>query len=235
MNEEAKKRQQVPWFRIGAEAVAIIASILIAFAIDAWWDQNKDRDLEQEYIQALHAEFSAVSDEITADYDRRQQRVDAYTWLLQAISGSQTEPEDSVRVRLSLLTGMARFLAPHTVYDDLVASGGFRLLRSSELRFALLEYGSQADRLRWSEERLNAAYFQGIYPYLLEETDWLAWKNTLDLEPVHSWDVDDLLLDREFQNILVGRLEQLGGTQRETLRLRDIVERVLGLLEAEIG
>ena len=47
MTETAKKWKQVPWLRIGAEAVAIIASILIAFPLDAWWDRHQSAQQEE--------------------------------------------------------------------------------------------------------------------------------------------------------------------------------------------
>jgi hypothetical protein len=42
--------QNIPWKRIAVEGAAIVASILLAFAIDAWWD---DRQLVQETAEDL--------------------------------------------------------------------------------------------------------------------------------------------------------------------------------------
>ena len=49
--------QSVPWLRIGAESVAIIASILLAFAIDSWNDRRVDRALEADYLQRIGDEL----------------------------------------------------------------------------------------------------------------------------------------------------------------------------------
>lgn len=47
----------IPWARISAEAVAIVASILLAFAIDAWW-QDRGQRLEARNLAAkLYADF----------------------------------------------------------------------------------------------------------------------------------------------------------------------------------
>jgi len=35
--------EKIPWKRLVLEATAIVASILLAFAIDAWWDERQDR------------------------------------------------------------------------------------------------------------------------------------------------------------------------------------------------
>ncbi len=42
--------QAIPWKQLAAEAVAIVASILLAFWIDAWWDGSKDRQEEHEIL-----------------------------------------------------------------------------------------------------------------------------------------------------------------------------------------
>jgi len=35
-----------PLLRYAAEAAAIVASILLAFTIDAWWEERQERELE---------------------------------------------------------------------------------------------------------------------------------------------------------------------------------------------
>jgi hypothetical protein len=39
--------RNVPWFRIAAEGAVVVASILLAFAIDAWWDERLERRAER--------------------------------------------------------------------------------------------------------------------------------------------------------------------------------------------
>ena len=49
--------QNIPWKRITVEAAAIVASILLAFAIDAWWDELRDRVVERNVLSTIRAEF----------------------------------------------------------------------------------------------------------------------------------------------------------------------------------
>jgi hypothetical protein len=53
MNSDRK----VPWVRISAEAVAIVGGILLAFAIDTWWDSRSDREMESQLLTRLRAEL----------------------------------------------------------------------------------------------------------------------------------------------------------------------------------
>ena len=43
----------IAWPRLIAESVAIVASILLAFAIDAWWDVQQTFAVEQELLSNL--------------------------------------------------------------------------------------------------------------------------------------------------------------------------------------
>lgn len=45
--------QKIQWKRLSAEAVAIVASILFAFAVDAWWDDRQKTGDEQILLQSL--------------------------------------------------------------------------------------------------------------------------------------------------------------------------------------
>jgi len=48
------------WAAIVAEAVAITTSILLAFAIDAWWEDRQLRRDEQQVLMGLQREFDSI-------------------------------------------------------------------------------------------------------------------------------------------------------------------------------
>lgn len=50
--------KEIPWKRIGIEATAIVASILLAFAIDAWWEESQNQ-------QDIRLSLSRLSDNLT--------------------------------------------------------------------------------------------------------------------------------------------------------------------------
>lgn len=51
--------QKIPWSRLAIEATAIVASILLAFAIDAWWADREIDQWQSAQLRALRNEFSA--------------------------------------------------------------------------------------------------------------------------------------------------------------------------------
>ena len=47
----------IQWKRISAEGAAIVVSILLAFSIEAWWEDFRDREEEQGVLLGLKSEF----------------------------------------------------------------------------------------------------------------------------------------------------------------------------------
>ena len=43
--------------RLVAEGLVVIASILIAFALDAWWDRQAERRVEEAHLHALRSDY----------------------------------------------------------------------------------------------------------------------------------------------------------------------------------
>ena len=56
--------QKLPWKRLFAEGTAIVLSILLAFAIDAWWEDRSDQQAEQLLFQRLKADFTEIREAI---------------------------------------------------------------------------------------------------------------------------------------------------------------------------
>lgn len=51
--------KQIPGLRILVEGVVIVLSILLAFGIDAWWDDVQQQAAEQEALRGLETDFAA--------------------------------------------------------------------------------------------------------------------------------------------------------------------------------
>lgn len=56
--------RKVPWKRISVEAVAIVGSILLAFAIDAWWDERQVAAAQRAQMRALLEEFKEARSQL---------------------------------------------------------------------------------------------------------------------------------------------------------------------------
>ena len=58
---------KISWRRILVEGLVIVVSILLAFGIEAWWQERGDRTAELEALVGLHAEFTAIRERLEGD------------------------------------------------------------------------------------------------------------------------------------------------------------------------
>lgn len=146
--------RDIQWRRVLIEGIAIVASILLAFGIEAGWAAEGERRLER-------AELERVFDELTAERERvvgaeRQQAIRASASLevvellraLGASAGTVAVP-DSL---LALLAGSPAFEAQTPTLDGLLRSGSYSVIRDVEVRSAVARL----------EERLASASRQQL-------------------------------------------------------------------------
>jgi len=93
MNSTSK----IPWNRLAAEGFVVVVSILLAFAIDAWWDRYKEDRREDGQLAAMRAEFlssSVAIDEVNVSVKAQADGVDELMSILRS-----AEAESVVDVR----------------------------------------------------------------------------------------------------------------------------------------
>ncbi len=121
-NVSMPNSNEIPWNRLAAEGVAIVLSILLAFSIDAWWD-NRQRQLEvQNTIANLVIEFDDSADEFERVISANKMVIASADRILDALK-SESRP---VFLDVDSVAGL--FMVPTTdpqrgVLDALIASG----------------------------------------------------------------------------------------------------------------
>lgn len=140
--------KQKNWFTIVAEACVIVISILLAFGIDAWWDERKENHREHAYLISLRADVIGTirdNERVIADQNREHEQM---LGIAEMIS---TGAELPTGLRTIFPTVVLPAESMDT-YRDLVASGGTTLLSSEEVRGAManllqrIEYNDRAER-----------------------------------------------------------------------------------------
>jgi hypothetical protein len=152
----------IPWLRILVEGVVIVGSILLAFGIDAWWDQVQERIEEQEVLAGLDADFERNQqqlDDVLLNQAAFQSRIDR----LESMSAVELAaiPPDSSGAYVRGLRGMATFDAGDGTLDAMIASGKLGVISDPGLRDRLLRWKLQvvdaeeeADDVRASAQRV---------------------------------------------------------------------------------
>ena len=222
--------------RFVVEAMVIVASILLAFAIDAWWDQRQERRDESEAIAQLEVDFRSNAARLDTIRARHEAALEAaYDILARAGMGGVSESTSS--------TAELAFVALRAwTYDpvlgginSLIQSGKLGILRNDSLRVALAGWPDIVEDLNGDEWIESRTTFEVTAPYLAERRalfDALRAAgrlSRLDVEPTSDW--SSLLSDSVFVQMMSWRVNSLEVILVEVDAVDASIRRILELLE----
>ena len=151
MNEPAS---QLQWRRRISEGLAIVVSILLAFAIDALWDDRQERLEEQEVLAALLADFQlnkVEAAEVIQTHEFGRQRVAVLAQMTVADVGALSN--DKVVEILVAIANPRTFDPVRGTIDSLIGGGQLGIIRDRELRKSLTSFINLSD-----DTKEDAAY-----------------------------------------------------------------------------
>jgi len=124
-----------------AEGIAIVLSILLAFAIDAWWDERQERSEEKEVLKSIYVEFKTNRDDAAAVILTHERAIRSIAQLLQLTADEiLMMSSDLVEETIGFFATPATFDAVRGSVDALTSSGKLRILQDRELREALMTF-----------------------------------------------------------------------------------------------
>jgi len=235
--------QKIPLKRLAVEATAIVISILLAFAIDAWWEDRNEADLERRHLVALQAEFEQNGKLLRQAREEYEARYMDALRILELIEQGTTDIDEAEFERLvrGLLIGKTIHLESGA-FDSLLDAGELSLIRNEALRNRLAAWPSYVDE--WTEE--EAAVFQFVQevliPYL---SDWTRLRNISKTFPPFpdgespppilpgSGEVVSLIpltTSVEFENLVYRRAQGTWHAMRDGETLRAQQSGILGLI-----
>ena len=132
------ERSKIAWSRIPAEAVAIIASILAAFAIDAWWAGRQEAALGSEYEARIATELRGNLNLLKLHLEYVERNLSAAAESA-AFFDAGVLPVDGRQLVIDVYN-MGRDISDQfdvSTYDDLVATGRVGLIRDAQRRQAI--------------------------------------------------------------------------------------------------
>ncbi len=245
------------WKAIGQSCV-IIASVLIAFGIDAWWEDRQEREAELWLIERLHTDFLQMRIDLDVSMAEHRKTHSAAVQLFQsstvgnALPRSQEMDEMVGRIFLSWWT----FNPGSGSVAVFLNSDSSRIFRNRSLADQLVRWPSLIEDLQENQEMLIKGKEERWQPYLASRTDvgpylsaWLSsMRNArvidkrLDPSPPGFLGVYDqantsgptLQVNSEFLNHVLDRTHLQDATLRDFAQVSEAVDDIIELL-AEPG
>jgi hypothetical protein len=150
------------WSRLTLEGLVIVVSILLAFALDAAWDNRQEGIRRDEYLRVLEDEFLAAADEMQEQIEDHERQVRSINTLLEELGAGRDFSANAFRN----LNALYYFGPAHPVFTDLANTSSVDILEFPELRYALFRYGRQKEFLVNLHNRETVLYQQDMRPYL---------------------------------------------------------------------
>jgi len=230
-------KERLPIVRMMLEAILIVASILLAFGIDAWWNERQERIEEAEILQGLKQEFDRNQTILEIQIALHSDALLAIEELLAASRRGFWESDaHSVDEALGLLISPPTTDIGSGVLDALVGAGRIQILSNKNLRSKLAAWKGVFGEVHDDEVMGRNFVMNRIINYLTKEGVPLggAFNNTGTKWPTALADDADALsrlwADPEFRSILEVRY----GFKSHTTLEYEVVMKAIAEILAEI-
>ena len=144
-----------PWSRVVLEGGAIAISILLAFSIDAWWDDRQQRASDIAHLQGVLEELESHRTLLAEAMESHRATVDHGYELFELLASDQS-PAKKARTAevLDLLFNFYRINAPFGSLQTAISSGAIARMTDVDLASAIASWPNTIDDLL--EEQDNA-------------------------------------------------------------------------------
>ena len=154
--------------RLVLEGLVIVVSILLAFALDAAWEDRQQRLIKEEYLRVLEDEFISAADEMQEQIGYHERQLAAIETMIEDL----TQGRDFSISDFRRLGGLYYFGPAHPVFTDLANMSSVNILGFTSLRMALFSYGRQKEFLQNLHQRETAFWQNEMEPYLTRRFDY---------------------------------------------------------------
>jgi hypothetical protein len=207
------------WKRLVGEGAAIVASILLAFWIDAAWEQRQESARLQQTLVAIRGDLEASKNSVAFYLSIASARRDSVLALYEATN--QESPQLGGKELDQLLTVLEFAPDGATIgtagIQALIFSGGLASIENDALRAELADWPRRVSVLQAKELQDTRGYFELWMPYAKRNGEIGQVQNLITrfpgipgsvlepfpIAPRESFDHSGMLRDREFRNILV--------------------------------
>jgi hypothetical protein len=222
--------------RVLLEAFVIVGSILLAFGIQAWWDNRQDEGYVRRSLQGTLAEMTAVGADLELEapvHRARLSRVDTLRARMEAAGAGATFAIPDTLLAALFYDYVADF--PSGMVESVISSGHLDKVKSDVLRRSLLSWVALLEDQRDDQTRASAFGSMELQPYLRAEFDVVRaeWADR-SAAPVDRHLSTDIAVTPRLRNLIVWQRRWLDRIVRQNDALIQQRVELDSLIRAEI-
>jgi hypothetical protein len=218
------------------EGTMIVASILVAFALDASWANYQEDRVEQRILRELQEEMDSARTRIEASLAELKSVLTSTHAMIEHL-GPDTIPMTPAEAEalLKAMLDLNTLEVPSSVLDSVVSSGQLGLISDVALRRALAEWPAPVadvtENHGWHREETDTVLIPAIAPYI-------ALRNTSDgpMANSSSFALDPTPLQRDpgFEAMLVNRFSRQIATYSESETLLTATNDLIAMIDRNL-
>jgi hypothetical protein len=134
--------RQHDWFAVFVELFVVVVGLLLAFQIDRWWEQQRERLQEVDYVARLTIDVESDIPVIQLAIELAKLRkgmADVLMRVAETPTAANEHPMHFIAAVQQAAFTYSPNLTNHT-FDDMRSTGNLRLLRDAEIKKALFSY-----------------------------------------------------------------------------------------------
>jgi hypothetical protein len=165
--------QKINWkYAIGEIAIVIIG-ITIAFALNNFADDKKDRQAKKQYLQSIVADLDNEKNHLEDNISLFKSKISIINSLFPYLYGKK-DGRDSVHNNIFLLAQIVHLNKHDVTYKTLVNSGDLGLFNDFDLKKALENHYSVQSAMALDYKRQNAILENHLGYFMIENMDFYA-------------------------------------------------------------
>jgi len=144
------------WFVVAIEFFLVVAGVLVALQVDEWSEEQRDRSLEQGYLERLETDFTTSLARTRSLYGFHQAQINGLGVVIDAWSQCELTENDRATMVFTLFhmgkLNQPPFIRP--TINELESEGGFRLILSDAVKARINDAISENNQTQQVHESL---------------------------------------------------------------------------------
>jgi len=243
-------REKISWLLL--ESLLIIVSILLAFWIDTWWNQRQLRAAEEQMLASLLEDLRVKRELVD---DRREYVSAILASTNELLYASSKVGVDLSRSSVDRLLGDIWWSTQSSIWsapllDSIVSGSDLNNIENRQLRNKLVEWSERFNRLEESVEREMRFYDGRLMPFMESNVDMRQVVDVIEHAPgdpdfkvelgekfniERPRDHTNILMNQEFQGLLMRRSELLDQLSRQLGNLGPELDELISTIEGELA
>jgi hypothetical protein len=230
--------QRINWRQALAEVTLIVAGVLIALAVDNWWEVKREREAEISYLEALKLDFLTNRESLESSIKVQQDIINNGDEILNSIkAGLSDESTGEFLSKVSNLYLFPTWVPDTGTYEDIINSGRLLYIENVQLRKELSGFRSTVASIQKFEILQTETFYERQAPFLSENQDvnFSTWSDdyrppvspfTADIEPFATMEYWNLVAEWIYVHVDVVSSYKNGVAH---------CDRILELIESELA